>query len=172
MNLEEAIAARFQQQQDDRAATKFTPDDELERLGDRLDDRARRRRRHRRLHGLGGTVVAVALRRQPVEPSAVVTSALTAAEVARLHVLADLFEVDGLNEHTAPYAVVVEVAEVAGGPVEDFTGPGGTPMPLELWSDALLSEVPYSAPVADRLVAAVEHGRHCGTGWPFVLRVR
>ncbi|MGI8994183.1 MAG: hypothetical protein ACR2FP_07740 [Nocardioidaceae bacterium] len=42
---------------------------------------------------------------------------------------------------------------------EDFTGPGGTPMPLELWSDALLFEVPYSAPVAVRLVDAVEHYR-------------
>ena len=99
----------------------------------------------------------MARRREP-EPSAVVTSSLTATEVARLHALADLFEVDGLNEHTAPHAVVAAVAEVAGGPVEDFTGPHDRPMPLELWS-CVLGKVDFAAPVGDVLVAAVEHYR-------------
>ncbi len=100
----------------------------------------------------------MARRREPVEASAVVTSALTAAEVARLHVLADLFEVDGLGEHWAPYGVVVEVAGVAGGPVEDFTGSLGRPMPLELWS-CVLGKLDTRDPISDVLVAAVESYR-------------
>ena len=102
--------------------------------------------------------MVVALRREPVEAVTVPTSALTAAEVSHLHTLAELFEVDGLGEHTAPYAVVVVVAEVAGGPVEDFTGPMGRPMPLELWS-CVLAKVDFTAPVGDVLVAAVESYR-------------
>jgi hypothetical protein len=102
--------------------------------------------------------VAVALRRQPVEPRTAVTSALSAAEVQRLYALAELFEVDGLGEHTAPYAVVVEVAGVAGGVVGDFTGPMGRPMPLELWS-CVLGKVDTRDPISDVLVAAVESYR-------------
>lgn len=102
--------------------------------------------------------MAVARRREPVEPSAAVTSALSAAEVAHLHALAGLFEVDGIGEHTAPHPVVAAVAEVAGGPVEDFTGPQDSPMPLELWS-CVLAKVDTRDPVGDVLVAAVESYR-------------
>ncbi len=99
------------------------------------------------------------MRRRKTAPAPSTGEELTAAEVQRLHdVLADLFEVDGLNEHTAPYAVLVEVAEVAGGPVEDFTGPGGAPMPLELWS-CVLGKVDTRDPISDVLVAAVEQYR-------------
>ncbi len=94
----------------------------------------------------------MAQRRQPVEPSAVVTSPLTAAEVAQLYALAELFEVDGLNEHVAPYGVAVAVASIAGGPMADFIGP------LELWS-CVLAKVDFTAPVGDVLVAAVEQYR-------------
>lgn len=83
------------------------------------------------------------------------SSALTAAEVQRLHALADLFEPDGFGSVVAPYAVVVQVAEVAGGPPADFTGPGGTPMPLELWS-CVLAKVDTRGPIGDVLVAGVE----------------
>ncbi len=38
MSFEEAIAARFQRQDAVRAATQFLPEEELERLGDMLDD--------------------------------------------------------------------------------------------------------------------------------------
>ncbi len=100
----------------------------------------------------------MAQRREPVEPRTAVTSSLSAAEVQRLHALAGLFELDGLGEHVAPHPVVAAVAEVAGGPVEDFTGPGGQQMPLELWS-CVLAKVDFTAPVGDVLVAAVEQYR-------------
>jgi hypothetical protein len=97
-------------------------------------------------------------RRRDLEPREPSSSSLTAAEVARLHALAGLFEVDGLGEHTAPHPVVAAIAEVAGGAVEDFTGPMGGPMPLELWS-CVLGKVDTRDPVGDVLVAAVENYR-------------
>jgi hypothetical protein len=78
--------------------------------------------------------------------------------VARLYDLAELFEVDSFGEHAAPLAVIAAVAEVARGRLEHFTGPGGTPMPLEMWS-GVLGKVDFRGPFGDVLVAAVEQYR-------------
>lgn len=88
------------------------------------------------------------------EDPAPVVSSLTAVEVKRLRELADLFG----GDETAPLHVIEQVATIAGGPVEDFTGPHEQRMPLELWTWAYSSPAftQFRAPLAGRLLAAVE----------------
>ncbi len=47
------------------------------------------------------------------------------------------------------------MASIAAGPVSDFTGPMGSPMPVELWG-CVLGKVDFTAPIGDVLIAAVE----------------
>jgi len=90
---------------------------------------------------------------------------LTEADDRRLGELAAWFTRDGLGEHRAPQHVIEQVAAIAGGPVEDFTGPHDSPMPIELWSWAMPDYVDASLPLADRLLRAITKYRRVLPSW-------
>lgn len=109
-----------------------------------------------------GVGVVARRRAAPVEEASAAT-VLTTAEVDRLHELAGLFD----STETAPLHVVEQVAAIAGGPIEDFTGPHGMPMPLELWTWAHSSPAftQFWTALADRLIEAVVVYRRESPSW-------
>lgn len=88
---------------------------------------------------------------------------LSPAEVAELGRIAARFSLAAYGDHVLGLDDAGRVAAIAGGPVEDFTGPRRQSMPLELWPCCLAADVPAGLPPVDQLVEAVRTYRR---RWP------